>query len=70
MINRINKLIGVNMNDMEKLNYLRLLRLAFSGQVKEIGYDKAHALMSMFQHWEEFAEEVVQWYDLEIEGGA
>lgn len=55
---------------MEKLNYLRLLRLAFSGQVKEIGYDKAHALMSMFQHWEEFAEEVVQWYDLEIEGGA
>jgi len=58
------------MNDMEKLNYLRLLRLAFSGQVKEIGYDKAHTLMSMFQHWEEFAEEVVQWYDLEIDGGA
>jgi|TARA_R110002074_G_scaffold22568_2_gene68798 hypothetical protein len=70
MINRTNKLIGVTMNDMEKLNYLRLLRLAFSGQVKEIGYDKAHALMSMFQHWEEFAEEVVQWYDLEIDGGA
>ena len=42
MINRTNKLIGVTMNDMEKLNYLRLLRLAFSGQVKEIGYDKAH----------------------------
>tara|TARA_R110002050_G_scaffold77537_1_gene165505 strand:+ start:2232 stop:2444 length:213 start_codon:yes stop_codon:yes gene_type:complete len=70
MINRTNKLIGVTMNDMEKLNYLRLLRLAFSGQVKEIGYDKAHALMSMFQHWEEFAEEVVQWYDFEIDGGA
>jgi len=63
-------MIGITMNDMEKLNYLRLLRLAFSGQVKEIGYDKACALMSMFKHWEEFAEEVMQWYDLDGEGGA
>lgn len=52
-----------------ELAYLKMLKEVFSEQVKLQGYDAALEHMEGFMHWTGYAEEVMQWYDLDGAGG-
>ena len=64
-----------NYND-DRLTALRLLKKMFKNYVndfdvfedKVFAYECAVKRMQLLVCWEEFAEEVVQWYDFEVEG--
>ena len=66
-----------NYND-DRLRALRLLKGMFKKNVndfdmfedKAFAYECAVRKMQLLACWEEFKEEVMQWYDLDGEGGA
>lgn len=54
-------------------NYIKILKKIFMTHVKHGGYDYAVLRMQEKElkgEWDRYGQEIMQWYDLEIDGGA